>query len=137
MNTFSDEAEIRTQLFVSLATKDGLTVLPGRYGGEYNNDMLAVKDIDGKTLLVLGLKVSDDEGNQQLDMQSMGAHRQFSPEWLDTIIYSLGLLQEGKPHANKIAAAKEAGRLKMGLVCLDRTDEQVSILAINGEVDET
>ena len=135
MNEFSDEARQRTELFESLAKKDEFTILPGRYGGEYNNDMLAVREVDGKTLLVLGLKVTCQSGDLQLDMMSMGPHRQFSSEWIDTVIYSLSRTEDGQRFAKMLATAKAASALTMGILFLDKIDQQVKLVAIAEEAD--
>lgn len=136
MNDFSDEARTRSELFMSLAKKEGLAVFPGRYGGEFNNDMLAVRQIDGQTILALGLKVTDHNGDLQLDTMSMGPHHQFSSEWLDAVIYSLNLSDTGRHYAHMLASAKEAGTLTTGVVLLDRTDQQVKVISISGKIEE-
>lgn len=65
LNEFSDDAKDRSALFESLARKEGFIVLPGRYGGEYNNDMLAIRQSDDQTILMLGLKVTAPEHRGQ------------------------------------------------------------------------
>jgi hypothetical protein len=47
LNEFSIDARRRSDIFIKLARQQGLEVLTGRYGGEYNNDMLAAGDNNG------------------------------------------------------------------------------------------
>lgn len=135
MNVFSEEARTRSALFESIAKREGLSLLPGRYGGEYNNDMLAVREVDGGTHLVLGLKVTNQNGDLQMDIMSMGPHRQFSPEWIDTIIYALSRTEEDQRFADMLSTAKAASTLTMGLMFLDKVDQQVKVIAISPEIE--
>lgn len=44
MNDFSEDAIRRTSLFTRVAERNNMKVLLGRYGGEYNNDMVAISE---------------------------------------------------------------------------------------------
>lgn len=67
MNNQSEQAIIRSRLFESLMQRHGAVLIPGRYGGDYNNDQLGFAEVDGEVTLFLGLKILDDEGGLQLD----------------------------------------------------------------------
>ncbi len=58
MNEYSTDARRRSDIFVTVAEQQGLEVLPGRFGGEYNNDMLAAGEKNGQFLLMLGTEGS-------------------------------------------------------------------------------
>ncbi|STQ91128.1 hypothetical protein [Iodobacter fluviatilis] len=138
LHEYSEYAIKRSSIFVSTVENDGFEVLPGRYGGEYNNDMLAIgksKEQD-KDILLLGLKVTGDDGDLQLDMKSLGSHRQLSSEWLDVVVYSLRLSEQGCHFAERIAAALAADRLVTGVVYLDGEDEKVKLIRISQDVDD-
>ena len=128
----SESAKQRSQLFTSLVEKDGLGVLPGRYGGDYNNDMLAMSNGNqGAPILVLGLKVTGADGGVQLDRSSMGPLRQLSKEWLKTVTF--GLRQSDAAagaFADRIERAMAANTLVTGLLILDRVTQKVTMLRV-------
>lgn len=132
LNLFSDAAKSRTNLFVSITERDGLKVIPGRYGGEYNNDMLAIGEANEKTILMLGVKLTSPNGDLQLDACSMGPHMQFSPEWLDAVIYSLSLSGDLKSTADRIASARDSRTLVMGVMFVERETGKLNIVAVSG-----
>ncbi len=131
-DNLSESAKQRSQLFTSLVEKDGLGVLPGRYGGDYNNDMLAMSNGNhGAPILVLGLKVTGADGGVQLDMSSMGPLRQLSKEWLKTVTF--GLRQSDTAagaFADSIERAMAANTLVTGLLILDRVTQKVNMLRV-------
>ncbi|WP_311970806.1 hypothetical protein [Pseudomonas baltica] len=73
MNKLNEQAQLRSRLFASLVAKQGANVMPGRYGGGYNNDQLAYQENDGVVTLLLGLKLTGDDVGIQLDTESLGA----------------------------------------------------------------
>lgn len=133
MNDFSADARNRTQLFTSVATREGAEVLPGRYGGEFNNDMLALgRTPDGtEEVLLLGLKVSDESGNLQLDLHSMGPYRQLSRAWLRLVVHALQGVSRGQAAGERIAQALAQDRLIVGMMWLDRNDLNVKIVRMS------
>lgn len=72
MNDLSKDAQVRSQLFESFVGRYNATLVPGQYGGDYNNDQLAMSESDGKVTLFLGLKLFDSQGGLQLDPASLG-----------------------------------------------------------------
>lgn len=135
MHEYSAAAKQRSDLFTSITQRDGLHLLPGRYGGEYNNDMLAIGQKDGKTILMLGLKVTGADGGLQLDMMSLGPHRQMSKEWLSVVVYSLGSLFQTKEIADEISVAIQSRTLVTGVLYLDKDDGQVKAISISQETE--
>ncbi len=128
---------MRSRLFASLAQKDKYEVLPGRYGGEYNNDMLALgpRRAEGWEILLLGLKVTDGEGNVQLDMHSMGPLRQMSRQWLEAVVHALRMVPNGCQAADRIATALASNKLIPGLIILDRADGTTKLLRLSLDIE--
>jgi len=97
-----EQAKVRSELFESIVNRSGFELLPGRYGGEYNNDQLAIKLDENTAQIMLGLKTLDEEGGAQLDCQSLGNFMQLTDDWLDVAIYSLGKTLDNIGYANKL-----------------------------------
>ncbi|MCU1741155.1 MULTISPECIES: hypothetical protein [unclassified Pseudomonas] len=130
MNHLSEKAKERTQLFESLVLRQGAALIPGRYGGDYNNDQLAIFESDSNVTLLLGLKFLDAQGGLQLDTASLGPHTQYSKPWLNTLVMSLNCLQETAQLARKIDNAIDKGTLVACVVCLDVETQEVKMLRI-------
>src|ERR1700733_11732305 len=127
MNVFSQEAGNRSKLFESLVSKEGFTLIGGRFGGEFNNDQLSIRIESGRTQLLLGLKVTDEAGNLQLDTQSMGPYQQFSRNWLLTVIHALKLDPAQSSHGQAIERALADGTLVLGVLLLTKLGGQVTM----------
>lgn len=97
-----EQAKVRSELFESIVNRSGFELLPGRYGGEYNNDQLAIKLDENTAQIMLGLKTLDEEGGAQLDCLSLGNFMQLTDDWLDVAIYSLGKTLDNIGYANKL-----------------------------------
>ena len=127
MNEFSDDAIKRTDLFKRIAEQNDMQVLPGCYGGEYNNDMLAIGKQYNEVIVWLGIKVTGVGGDLQLDRKSMGSFLQFSTDWFKMVIVSLRLLG-----AENTAGLIEEGllkrTLKLGLLYIDLESGEPSVL---------
>ena len=131
MNVFSKEAVNRSKLFESLISKEkGFTLIDGRFGGEFNIDQLSIRSENGTTQLLLGLKVTDEAGNLQLDPQSMGPYQQFSRNWLLTVIHALKLDPAQASHGEAIERALADGTLILGVLMVTKPDARVRMLRI-------
>jgi hypothetical protein len=130
MNHLSEKAKEITQLFESLVLRQGAVLIPGRYGGDYNNDQLAIFESNGGVTLLLGLKLLDAKGGLQLDTASLGPHTQYSKPWLNALVASLNCLQETTPLAMKIDSAMDKGTLVACVVCLDVETQEVKMLRV-------
>ena len=130
VNEFSSQALQRSELFESITTKEGCKPIKGRFGGEYNNDQLAmlVQD-DGKVTLMLGLKISDN-GNVQLDNMSMGGFQQFSEKWLLAVLEYLKNSDNDINISEQLALAWKTNKLILGLLCMDKNDASVIIIRV-------
>lgn len=84
MNQFCQKAKVWDDLFSNVATGQGLTLLPGRYGGEYNNDQVAVGKLHGDFVVFFGIKLDHGAG-LQLDTLALGPFMQGSADWLTMI----------------------------------------------------
>jgi hypothetical protein len=130
MNAYSEEARIRSSLFESIVLRYGFRVIEGRFGGEYNNDQLALKEQDGRTLLLLGLKATSPKGDLQLDQMSMGPFLQFSPEWISAVIQSLKLSQSQYANAVAIEQARNSKKLDLVVLLFIKGTEDVKFLRV-------
>ncbi|MCE1239680.1 MAG: hypothetical protein LWW83_07185 [Azonexaceae bacterium] len=130
MNAYSEEARIRSSLFESIAHRYGFSVIEGRFGGEYNNDQLALKEQNGRTLLLLGLKATGPKGDLQLDQMSMGPFLQFSSEWLSAVIQSLKLSRSQYANAAAIEQARNSKSLDLVVLLFTKGTEDVKFLGI-------
>jgi len=114
-----------------MVAKYNALVLPGRYGGDYNNDQLAIVEGDGKVTLMLGLKLLEDNGGLQLDNASLGPHTQYSNSWIRALVGCLSCNPETENVSVKINQALEAGALDAVVLILNQDSHQVSLLKIN------
>ena len=131
MNEFSTDAVKRSGLFESIASRQGLTILPGRFGGEYNNDMVAIGDNGDDFILLFGLKTVEEGRDIQLDRMAIGPFLQGSSEWLKLIVYSMELYDE--LDATLMAKFKEHVENKtisLNLLYLDLDEKQMNILPL-------
>jgi len=131
MNSFSNEAKVRTDLFDSIAKKYGFLAIDGRYGGEFNNDQLAFKPQEGRTILLLGLKTTSKAGDLQLDQASMGPFMQLSDDWLLAVIQCLKIdrLQRFKSVALEFALKNKT--LDRAVLLYDRQSKDVKFLGVS------
>lgn len=130
MNLFSQEAKSRTELFESVAKGHGFVVLTGRFGGEFNNDQLAVKQQDDRTLLLLGLKRTGALGDLQLDQFSMGPFMQFSGDWLTAVVQVLKIDRTQYVTAFRIELARKLKKLDLVVLLIDHTTQEVKFLGV-------
>jgi hypothetical protein len=130
MSIFSREAADRSKLFESFAQRHGFTLLRGRFGGEYNNDQLSIRGEKGSTQLLLGLKVSDESGNVQLDPSSMGPYQQFSKNWLLTVSYALKLDPTQSLHGEAIEKALTDRTLSLFVLALIKPSREAVLVSI-------
>ena len=119
LHEYCDVGRERARLFTFFVDSLGFSLLPGRYGGELNNDMLAIGEKDGKTVVLLGLKAVDEDGGIHIDQMSMGPYKQLSGAWLDTVAYSLGLHEETRHFADAINFARDSRTLERTIVFVD------------------
>ncbi|ESE40928.1 hypothetical protein [Shewanella decolorationis] len=130
MNEYSTDARRRSDIFVTVAEQQGLEVLPGRFGGEYNNDMLAAGEKNGQFLLMLGMKITGSDGGIQLDKQSMGCFLQFSKPWLDMVIYSLRLSGTQFAIADKIERHVKDNTISLAIAFIDMETKKLNIIPL-------
>jgi hypothetical protein len=115
----SDVRRDRAILFTLFAQARNYSVIPGRYGGEFDSDMLALGEKGGQTVLVLGLKALDADGGIQIDTHSLGGHKQLTAEWLDILVSSLGQSEETSHFADAISFARDSGTLALELLYVE------------------
>ncbi|AOT09540.1 hypothetical protein [Pseudoalteromonas luteoviolacea] len=89
LNEFSKDAKNRSEFFYNFVKNQNLTLLPGRYGGEYNNDHVAIGEENGEFLLFFGTKIQPEGEGIQLDPHAMGPFMQGSVEWLKMIVLAM------------------------------------------------
>lgn len=130
MNNRSEQAALRSKLFASLVGKQGAVVLPGRYGGDYNNDHLAYVENGDTLTLILGLKVLEEEGGVHLDNASLGPHTQYTKPWFMALIGSLAQDPETKSIAVRIEKSLRDDMLVGAIICLDQATQQVSMFKV-------
>lgn len=127
---YLERVALRQKLFESLCNKNQAEILPGRYGGAYNSNMLALYESSNLTLLVLGLLELDGEGGLQLDPHSLGNHVQFSEEWLDVLIFSFAAAADTRDIASHLAKCRAAGSLQKACMYLHPETQEVCMLKI-------
>ena len=131
MNVFSSDAKKRSSLFTRLCNEHNWNILPGRFGGEYNNDMLAYEEKDEELRLILGVKVIRlSEDGLQLDQHSMGDFIQFSKGWLDVVTYTLSLNTQTKQTSNLISEAIKLNKIKLIIMYLNTEKGDVGFVPI-------
>jgi hypothetical protein len=130
MNAFSQEAKLRSQLFESVSKKYGFKEINGRFGGEFNNDQLAIKEQDGRTILLLGLKATGPSGDLQLDQMSMGPFLQFSADWVKAVIECLKIDRQQYITAFQIELARNTKKLDLVVLLFDRVTKETKFLAV-------
>ena len=114
-----DVGQGRAKLFDYYAQSEDFTIIPGRYGGELNNDMLAIGEKNGSTVLSLGLKALDPNGSFVIDTMSLGPHKQFSSSWLNVLVYSLEQSEVTRHFADAISFARESETLVLEFVFVE------------------
>jgi hypothetical protein len=130
MNNLSKDAQVRSQLFESLVGRYNATLIPGRYGGDYNNDQLAISEADGNVTLFLGLKLLDSQGALQLDAASLGPHLQYSKPWFSALVASLKVSLNTVEFSIKIESALSQKLLVACVVCMDPVTQDIKLLRI-------
>jgi hypothetical protein len=130
MNNQSEQAKIRGRLFESLLQRYGAVLVPGRYGGDFNNDQLAFTEKDGEVTLFLGLKILGGEGGLQLDDSSLGPHVQYSKSWLKALVQCLKLDSESVGCSAKIEAAMINNSLVAAVICMDSNSQEVKVFRV-------
>jgi len=130
MNVFSEDGQRRTKLFSNICNNSSWQLLPGRFGGEYNNDMLAYQVKDDNITLYLGLKLIKADKGIQLDQLSMGNFNQFSYRWLKTVAYSTSLDEKTIGFSNKLTEVINTDKLNLIVVYLDLSSQQMNLLPI-------
>ncbi|WP_342308090.1 hypothetical protein WLF14_21550 [Pseudomonas fluorescens] len=130
MNNLSKDAQVRSQLFESLVGRYNATLIPGRYGGDYNNDQLAISEADGNVTLFLGLKLLDSQGALQLDAASLGPHLQYSKPWFSALVASLKVSLDTVKFSINIESALSQTLLVACVVCMDPVTQDIKLLRI-------
>lgn len=130
MDNQSDQAKIRSSLFESITLRDGCELIPGRYGGDYNNDQLAIRKNGDSVILLLGLKLFDKSGETYLDKSSLGPFMQLSAPWLDALVQCLKIDSATTKFAEIIEHARREGQLVTGIACLNKETNDVQIIRI-------
>lgn len=119
----------RKQLFESIITRQGATLLPGHYGGDANSDQLAIAQSEKAVTLVLGLKVLDATGGLHLSTSPEG-YVQYSKPWLEHLVQQLNHDSSTKAAGAAILRALQSDTLVAGVACLDINTQQVRMLRI-------
>lgn len=130
LNDFSQEALTRTKIFTKVAEQNNLIVLPGRYGGEFNNDLIAVKEQNDGISLFLGIKTLGEDGGVQLDTHSMGQYLQCSKPWLSMVVQSLKLSKNHLAIADKIEQSTNNETIQLVVVYIDTNSKQLNMLPL-------
>lgn len=130
MNNLPKDAQVRSKFFESLVGRYNATLIPGRYGGDYNNDQLAISEDNGNVTLFLGLKLLDSQGGLQLDAASLGPHVQFSKPWFCALVASLKSSADTVQLAVKIDSALAQNLLLACVVCMNPVAQEVKLLRI-------
>lgn len=130
MNKLNEQAQLRSRLFASLVAKQGANVMPGRYGGDYNNDQLAYQENNGVVTLLLGLKLTGDDGGVQLDTESLGPHTQYTKPWCSALVQCLLLNPESVPYGEKIKVALDSGKLVAEVVGMNAETHAVFMIKV-------
>jgi hypothetical protein len=125
----TEQARLRSALFESVVTRNGFRMLPGRYGGDFQSDQLALQIANGKTTLVLGLLTTSPGGDLQLDRSSMGGHMQFSREWIIGVARALEEEHADPADAETIRNAFREGKLYLGALII-KPGKDVIVLRI-------
>jgi len=132
----NEQAQVRAELFESIMTRNGYEVVPGRYGGEYNNDQIAIQISDDQSSLMLGLKSLNEDGSGQLDTMSLGSNMQLSDEWLDAVVACLDVNPETKVFADKIKIVKSHKSFTRGMVVINLLSKAISYIPIDFNTEE-
>lgn len=130
MNEYSADARRRSDIFVTVAKQQDLEILAGRFGGEYNNEMLAAGEKNGQFLLILGMKTTGSDGGIQLDKLSMGSFLQFSKPWLNMVVYSLRLSGTQLAIADKIESHVKDGSISLAVAFIDMETKKLNIIPL-------
>lgn len=130
MNSQSEQAIVRSKLFEWLVNKYGGVLIPGRYGGDFNNDQLGFAEAAENVTLFLGLKILDGEGGLQLDSASLGPHVQYSAPWLKALVQCLKLNAETTQYSVKIEAAMSRGDLIAAVICMDSNSKEMKVFRV-------
>lgn len=125
----ADLANLRQQLFQSLMTRQGATMLPGHYGGDENADELAIYQNDKSVTLLLGLKMLDATGGLQL-AKSPSGHFQLSAEWIKELKGQLQRDPQTQAQGQAIQKALENNSLVAAVVCLSAPTRQVKVIRL-------
>lgn len=132
MNNRSEQAQLRSKLFINYSERNGAVVLPGRWGGDFNNDQLAIYQTEGGVVLLLGLKTtSAQESEISLDTNSLGSYVQFSAPWLRSLILCLRQDEMFHDFADMIEKSWIGKTLIGSLLVLDTDTEVMSLLRID------
>lgn len=130
-NDFSESARLRKELFESMCTERGATILPGRYGGKYNSNMLALYEKNGASMLILGIVDTNKSGGIQLDTHSLGDHMQLSPKWIDVLIYSLRLSPSSREFSEHLERSRASDSLSTACMYINSDTQEVGMIKIN------
>ncbi|GHD57869.1 hypothetical protein [Jeongeupia chitinilytica] len=131
MNNQHEQAGLRQKLFRNTAERQGATVLPGCWGGDYNADQLALYQNESSLVLLLGLKVTDDrEGTINLDTQSLGPYMQLSLAWINAMSQCLRQSPDLVAYSEKIDEALARGALIAAVMVLAMGSQQVDIIRV-------
>ena len=130
-DNLSDQAKIRSELFESIMNRSGYEIVPGRYGGEYNNDQIAIKIDAESATLMLGLKSLNEDGSGQLDAMSLGSNMQLTDEWIEAVIACLNINPETKNFAQKVKAVKAHKDFTRAMVAVNLSTEKISYIPID------
>lgn len=131
-----DQAKVRTEFFESIMTRNGYEILPGRYGGEYNNDQIALRVDDESSSLMLGLKSLNDDGSGQLDVMSLGANMQLSDEWLKAVEACLAVNVETADWVGKFRQVVSHPLFTRAMVAINHSTGKVSYIPIDFNAEE-
>ncbi|WP_052184944.1 hypothetical protein [Methylotenera sp. N17] len=131
MNNFSKEAKARAEVFDSVAKRYGFIAIDGRFGGEFNNDKLAFKIQEGRTILLLGLKTTSEAGDLQLDQASMGPFLQLSDDWVLAVIQCLKIDRSQGFKSVALEVALKNKTLDRAVLLYDRKSKDVKFLGVS------
>lgn len=129
-SNMNEQVRQRASLFESVAVRRGFRILPGKYGGDFQSDQLAIQVANGKTTLLLGPLVTSSDGDLQLDMSSMGGHMQYSREWIIEATRVLTSVYARHEDAETILNSFKNGSLYLGAFLIEKKSGEVKLIRI-------
>lgn len=130
MNNRCDTAQAWQQLFENVCQREGATVLPGCWGGDYAANRLAWRQNERGNLLLLG--VVNHHPNQeaiQLDSATLG-FTQLSRGWIRVVAFALQQHEGFASIADELIQALNQQTLTTALLVLDAENESMRVVPV-------